>query len=294
MKDETDITIAHIALSRDKDMSIGENRKDIRKEAKLVALKVRSVETEGFFIEQEEEIALGSFSIVGITPAIVGSASVPRLKEPEGLKIDFHPVQSLGIVRTRDKKLILAVIGDKEVTLPPDTELVGVVAAPVGAFEVTAYDSLTKQNNKLGYHFTGTVPGTWTDLALRKREAAQEEKRRRQEEIENERRQAAERAEQEAKAAQMKREADAQPVEMFTTSDPEVADRLREAYRPALISIKKVGVKYFVEDYEDRGKEIAASVQNERAELRRQNADPDKVFAKRREERAEILAGRNS
>ena len=70
------------------------------------------------------------------------------------------------------------------------------------------------------------------------------------------------------------------------------ASWLREAYRPALISIKKLGVKYLVEDYEDRGKEIAAAVQAERQELRAQNLDPDRVFAKRREERAEALAAR--
>jgi hypothetical protein len=54
------------------------------------------------------------------------------------------------------------------------------------------------------------------------------------------RRQAAECAEQEAKAAQ-KRQAEAKPVELFETADSEVAARLREVYRPALISIKKVG-----------------------------------------------------
>ena len=43
---------------------------------------------------------------------------------------------------------------------------------------------------------------------------------------------------------------------------------------------------------ERRGKQIAISVQNEREELRKQNTDPDKAFAKRREEHAEALAAR--
>jgi hypothetical protein len=50
-------------------------------------------------------------------------------------------------------------------------------------------------------------------------------------------------------------------------------------------------LRYLVEDVKRRGK-IALAVQNEREELRKQNADPDKVFAKRREEHAEALAGR--
>jgi hypothetical protein len=41
---------------------------------------------------------------------------------------------------------------------------------------------------------------------------------------------------------------------------------------------------------ERRGKQIAIAVRNEREELRTQNLDPDKAFAKRREEAAEVAA----
>lgn len=51
-------------------------------------------------------------------------------------------------------------------------------------------------------------------------------------------------------------------------------------------------LRYLVEDVEHHGKAIALAVQNEREELRAQNADPDRVFAKRREEHAEMLAAR--
>jgi hypothetical protein len=295
MKNETSITVGFVALYHEENVLIGDTRREWQREAKIVPLKIRSVETGGFIIEPVEDIFLGKFEIRGVTPVSspASDASMPHLEEPGQMKIYFDPVQSLAIVRTRENKLAFADLGDDEETaLPKDAQLVGVVPAPAGTFEVTAHDSLTEQNNKLGYHFAGTVPGTWADLALRKREAAQAEERRRQEEIEKERRQAAERAEQEAAAAQKRREAEAQPVEMFETADSEVAARLREVYRPALISIKKVGVKYLVADYEDYGKEIAIAVQNERAELRRQNMDPDQAFAKRREERAEALAAR--
>jgi hypothetical protein len=68
-------------------------------------------------------------------------------------------------------------------------------------------------------------------------------------EKEEKRRQAAERAEQDVKAAQ-KRKAEEKPVPVFETSDPEVAARLREAYRPELIDGTKSGGKYFLEDRE--------------------------------------------
>jgi hypothetical protein len=82
------------------------------------------------------------------------------------------------------------------------------------------------------------------------------------------------------------------PTPIFETSDPEVATRLREAYCSALIHVKKLGAKYFVEDVEKRRKEVAIAVQTEREKLRKQNADPDKVFAKRREEHAQALTAR--
>jgi hypothetical protein len=77
---------------------------------------------------------------------------------------------------------------------------------------------------------------------------------------------------------------------MFETTALEVVARLREAYRPALVRIMKSGATYRIEDPERRGKRIAVSVQNERQELRKHNADPDRVFAKRREEAAEVTA----
>ena len=79
---------------------------------------------------------------------------------------------------------------------------------------------------------------------------------------------------------------------MFETTDLEVVARLREAYRPTLARIMKSGATYRIEDPERRGKRISFAVQNERQELRKQNTDPDKAFAKRREEHAEALAAR--
>ena len=108
-------------------------------------------------------------------------------------------------------------------------------------------------------------------------------------EKEEKRRQAAERAEQDAKAAQ-KRKAEEKPVPVFETSDPEVAARLREAYRPELIDGTKSGGKYFLEDRENYGKSIALAVQYEREELRKQCIDADKYFGKKREEHSEALA----
>jgi hypothetical protein len=292
MKNETEITIGYVALGHSEKVFIGETRTEPRCQAKLVALKLRSVETEGMFIEPIEEVALGQLSVRGVTPAIAATAdaSVPRLEEPEGLEVDFHPVQSLGLVRTREKMLMLADLGDDEITLPPDTELVGVVPAPAGTFEVRAYDGETDERNKLGYHVNGTVPRNWVELALARRETTLNERRRVQHEKDEKRRQAAERAQQE-KAAQKQRD-EQKPVENFETTDPEVVARLREAYRFLLIHIKKSEGKYFIEDVENRGPAIASTVQTEREELRKQNADPDKVFAKRREEAAEALAAR--
>jgi hypothetical protein len=299
MKNETEVTIAHIALSRDKNMSIGENRKDIRKETKLVALKVRSVETEGFFIELVEEIALGNFSIVGITHVLVAEsdASVPSLAEPEGLEINRHPVQSLGIVRTRDKKLMLAVIGDKEVTLPPDTELVGVALAPTGTFHVSAYDDSTLENFKLGYHINGTPSPNWVALALARREKTLNERRREEREKEGKRRQASERAAQEAAAAQMRREAEAIPGEMFTTKDREVAAQLRAAYRLQIVQSKRAKdangqVVFRIEDPEGHGPGIAAAVATKRKELAAQHEDADAWFERQRREADEVLSAR--
>ena len=51
-------------------------------------------------------------------------------------------------------------------------------------------------------------------------------------------------------------------------------------------------LRYLVEDVERHGKAIALAVQREREELRAQNADPGKVFARRREEHAKALAAR--
>jgi uncharacterized protein (UPF0212 family) len=51
-------------------------------------------------------------------------------------------------------------------------------------------------------------------------------------------------------------------------------------------------LRYLVEDVERHDKAITITVQGEREELRKQNMDPDKVFAKRREEHAEALAAR--
>src|SRR6266852_343499 len=137
----------------------------------------------------------------------------------------------------------------------------------------------------------GTVPLDWVAIAERQREAVLSERRRIKAEKEDQRRLADERAEQNRKAAQ-KREAEETPTPVFETNDSEVASRLSEAYRPAFVRIMKSGATYRVEDPERYGKQIAIAVQSERQELRKQNADPDKVFAKRREEHAEILAAR--
>jgi hypothetical protein len=294
MKNGTEITIGYVALGHSEKVFIGETRTEPRCQAKLVALKLRSVETEGMFIEPIEEVALGQLSVRGVTPAIAATAdaSVPRLEEPEGLEINFHPVQSLGIVRTRENKLVLAHLGEDEITLPPDTELVGVAPSPAGTFHVSAYDDATLEKFKLGYRVNGTPSPNWVALALARREKTLAERRRVQHEKDEKRRQAADRAAQEARAAQKRRAAEAMPIEMFETADSEVASRLREAYRPALVQGKKVGGKYFIEDPEDLGTEITVAVQSERQTLREQNIDPDTVFVKRREEAAEALAAR--
>ena len=132
------------------------------------------------------------FELRGVTPVLQSEedTSVPRLPEQDRLEIDFHPVQILAIVRTRDNRLQLADLGEGEIDLPQDVRLLGVLPASAGTFEVTAYDSLTDENNKLGYHFNGTVPGTWVDLAQSKREAALAKQRRERAESEKERRQA--------------------------------------------------------------------------------------------------------
>ena len=299
MKTETDITIGYIALGHSEKVFIGETRTEPRCQAKLVALKLRSVETEGMFIEPIEEVALGQLSVRGVTPAIAATAdaSVPRLEEPEGLEVDFHPVQSLGIVRTREKMLMLADLGDDEITLPPDTELVGVVPAPAGTFEVRAYDGETDERNKLGYHVNGTVPRNWIELALARREKTLNERRRVQHEKDEKRRQAAERAEQEAKAAQMRREADAMPVEMFETKDREVASQLRSAYRLQIVQSKRAKdangqVVFRIEDPEGHGPGIAAAVATKRKELAAQHEDADAWFERQRREADEALAAR--
>jgi hypothetical protein len=272
---------------------VGDTRREWQRKAKIVPLKIRSVETEKVFIDPVEEIALGNFSIVGVTAAsaTVSDAKVPPHEEPEKLEIDFHLVQNLAILSTRENTLVLADFDDEEITLPSDTKLVGVVPAPSGTFHVSAYDDATLENFKLGYHVNGTPSPNWVALALARREATLNERRRVQHEKDEKRRLAAEHAEQEAATAQ-KRQAEAKPVPVFETTDYEVTVRLREAYRPALIHVKKSGGKYLVEDVERHGQAIAVAVQAERAELRKQNADPDRVFAKRREERAEALAAR--
>jgi hypothetical protein len=63
-----------------------------------------------------------------------------------------------------------------------------------GTFEVTAFDDLTQETNKLGYTFAGTVPLDWVALAKRKREAVLSERRRVKAEKEAQLRQAAERS----------------------------------------------------------------------------------------------------
>jgi hypothetical protein len=257
---------------------------------------VRSVQTEDEYIPLVQEINLGRFELRGVTPALQSEAdtSVPSLPAQDRLKIDFRPVQILAIVRTRENRLVLADLGEGEVDLPQDARLLGVLPAP--AFEVTADDDLTQETNKLGYHFNGTVPGTWADLALRKREAAQAEEGRRQEAIENERRQAAERAEQETKAAQKRRD-EAKPVPRFETKDTEAAAQLRAAYRPQIVLSKRSQdangkVIFSIEDPEGHGPGIAAAVAAKRKELAAQHEDADAWFERQRREADEALAAR--
>jgi hypothetical protein len=123
------------------------------------------------------------------------------------------------------------------------------------------------------------------------RETTLSERKRVHREKEEKRRQAAERAEQEREAAQ-KREAEQKPVEVFEINDAEAAPRLREAYSPALVRVTRLRSTYRIEDPEHRGAEINSTVQSERQALRERNMDPDRVFAKRREEHAEALAAR--
>jgi len=151
---ETSIAVAFIALGHTENAAISEKRYERHCQARLVALKLRSVETEGMFIEPVEEIALGKLSVRGVTPvsAVVSDAKVPPHDEPEKLEIDFDPVQSFGIVSTREKTLVLADLGDEEVLLPADLELIGVVPAPAGTFSVNVYDGETNDEFRLGYH----------------------------------------------------------------------------------------------------------------------------------------------
>jgi hypothetical protein len=299
MKNETEITIAYIALEHAEEAFVGEQRRVTQSTGRLEGLKVRAVQTEDEYIPLVQEINLGRFELRGVTPALqsAADASVPRLEEPDRLEIDFHPVQILALVRTRENRLVLADLGEGQVDLPQDIRLLGVVPAPAGTFEVTSYDSLTKQNNKLGYHFNGTVPTIWVNLALRKREAAQAEKRRRQEEIEKERRDAAEHAEQERIAAQMREAAEAMPVEMFETKDREVAAQLRAAYRLQIVQSKRAKdangqVIFSIEDPEGHGPGIAAAVATKRKELAAQHEDPDAWFERQRREADEVLSAR--
>src|SRR5690348_9104199 len=52
------------------------------------------------------------------------------------------------------------------------------ISAPTGTFEVTVYDIVTDKDSKLGYHFSGTVPRNWVEIALHKRESILNERRR--------------------------------------------------------------------------------------------------------------------
>ncbi len=289
---ETAVTVAFVALEHVKQSSVGENRREVRREARIVKLGLRSVETSGFLIEPVDELALGDFKIIGITPAVSAQADVdpPRFEQPDGLEFSFEPVQSLGIVRDRENTLKLAVLADQPTALPQDVELVGVVPAPVGMYAVSAYSTETDEV-QLGFAVAGTPPVDWVGIAERKRNAARAEERREREQRERERRQAEARAERESRAVQ-KREAERVLVETFETTDPEVAARLRESYGRMLVRTRRLGAKFMIEDSEGRGAEILATVQQEREELIAQGEDPDKIFERRRDEAALALAAR--
>jgi hypothetical protein len=299
MKNHTEVTVAYVALEHVEEFALSEKRNETRRQAKVVALKVRSVATGGFLIAPVEDVFLGNFAIRGVTPAVSASsdASVPQLEEFDRLEITFELVQNLAILSTREKKLVLAGINDIAVTLPQDATLVAVVPAPAGTFHVTAFDIDTDEQNELGYHINGTVPQDWNGIALRKREAALSEQRRIKNEKESQRRQASERAELEAKAAQMRREAEAMPVEMFETKDREVAAQLRVAYRLQIVQSKRTKdangqVVFRIEDPDGYGPSIAAAVATKRKELAAQHEDADAYFERQRREADEVLAAR--
>jgi hypothetical protein len=244
MDKPTDSTIGYIGIERTLTVSVGETRTAKQNIARIVPVKVRSIETSDEYILPVEEIVLGNFDEVrGVTsvPTPAVDVLIPRLDEPEGLEFAFESVQTFGLVRTPKSRLVLADLGqDEEIKLPLDSALVGVVPAPPGTFAVTIYDTRTDQDSKLGYHFNGTPQRNWVEIALHKRESILNERRRIQREKEEERRQIAERAQQETKAAQ-KREADAKkPIERFETADREVAARIREAYFSRIIHTSKV------------------------------------------------------
>src|SRR6266481_2618578 len=110
MKNETAITIGYVALEHGEEFALSEKRNETRRQARVVALKVRSIETSGFLIDPVEGVFLGKFAIRGVTPAVSASsdASVPQLQEFDRLEITFELVQNLAILSTREKKLVLA------------------------------------------------------------------------------------------------------------------------------------------------------------------------------------------
>jgi hypothetical protein len=83
----------------------------------------------------------------------------------------------------------------------PNSALVGLVPAPAGTFEVTAYDIITDGNNKSGYHLSGTVARNWVEIA-RNREVALAERQRRKKEREKQKLLEAERTDRAAQSVQ--------------------------------------------------------------------------------------------
>jgi hypothetical protein len=272
------LTIGFVALQRSTKESLGETRGTRDRHAgKLVPIRVRSIAVDGPFIPLAQDITLStSTSVAGVTFRPVRGAEI-ALPEEKGtahaaasLEFSFDRIPAFGLVRNRSGQLMLADMGiDAELSLPPDFELVGVVAAPVGTHSLSVYDKRTDELYQLGYVFPNTIQPNWVELAMSRRDQTLAERaaERRQRETEKH-------AELEAEARAKKAEVEAssaasQPAPTFATSDLEVVYRLKETYaarylRPINVFRPQPG-QFLVEDPENFGPSIAENVASERA-----------------------------
>jgi len=275
------ITLGFVALQRVSKESIGESRgyRD-RRMAKLVPIRVRSISADSAFIPLAKEISLSTdVSVVEATfrPVAKGEIVLPEEKgvdhSAQTLEFTFERIPVLALIKTRDSQLMLANIDlDDEMQLPPNFELVGVVAAPVGTHSLNVYDKKTDELYLLGYVFPNTIQPDWVQLALDRREGVLAERAAERLEREAERRAELEETAH-AKKAKLETAATlAKPVPTFATSDKEVVYQLQEAYaaryrRRVAVTRNAPDQPYLVEDPENFGPSISEKVASGREEL---------------------------